>query len=339
MKTTVLSDGGWGTALAIVLCDNGHDVTLWGPFADYIEEMKKIRKNTRFLKGVELPDSLKLTADIQQAVGEAELVVLATPSQYMRGVLENLAKVHYRDDVVFADVAKGIEVSTCKRMCEIVEELLGKVRYAVLSGPSHAEEVARKVPTAVTAASEDAEAAKLVQKAFMNGYFRVYTSDDVVGAELGGSLKNILALAAGVIDGMELGDNTKAALMTRGIVEMARLGKALGGKAETFAGLSGVGDLMVTCMSRHSRNRHVGEELGKGRSLAEIQEEMGMVVAEGVATAKSARTLAKQIGVDVPIIEEVYLSLYEEKDPRRALHDLMTRDPKSEMENTGFDES
>jgi glycerol-3-phosphate dehydrogenase (NAD(P)+) len=233
--------------------------------------------------------------------------------------------------LVYVNVAKGIETESCKRMSELVSEILGDVRYAILSGPSHAEEVARRVPTAVMTASRDGEAAKLVQEAFMNQYFRVYTSDDVVGAELGGALKNVLALAAGVLDGMGMGDNTKAALMTRGIAEMARLGEALGGRHETFSGLSGIGDLIVTCSSRHSRNRHVGEELGKGRKLDDIQREMGMVIAEGVKTADSAYQLARRAGVSTPIIDEVYTSLYAGKDPRQAVRDLMQRDPKSEL--------
>jgi glycerol-3-phosphate dehydrogenase (NAD(P)+) len=204
------------------------------------------------------------------------------------------------------------------------------VRYVILSGPSHAEEVGRLVPTAVMTASKDLTAAQAIQQACMNEFFRVYTSDDVVGAELGGSLKNVLAVAAGVLDGMGMGDNTKAALMTRGIVEMARLGQALGGRPETFSGLSGIGDLIVTCMSRHSRNRHVGEELGKGRKMEEIQREMGMVVAEGVKTASSAYDLARRVGVETPIIDEVYAGLYQNKDPRKAVRDLMLRDPKPE---------
>jgi len=335
MKVSVLSDGGWGTALALVLVSNGHDVTLWGPFEDYINEMRQTRKNTRFLSGVELPDALRLTASMSEAVDGVGLLVLASPSQYMRGMLDKLAATNPPDDVIVVDVAKGIEEGTCLRMSELVREVLGDRRYAVLSGPSHAEEVSRGVPTAVVVASHDVAVRKAVQRAFMNERFRVYTHDDVVGVELGGALKNILALAAGVCDGMGFGDNTKAALMTRGIVEMARLGSALGGQVETFSGLSGIGDLIVTCTSRHSRNRHVGEELGRGLTLAEIQEAMGMQVAEGVRTAKGAHRLATDLGVEAPIIREVYASLYEGKDPRQAVRDLMTRDPKAELEDRG----
>ena len=330
MNISVLSDGGWGTALAMVLCENKHAVTLWGPFPDYLAEMARTRRNERFLKGVELPASLRFEPDLSRACAGADIVVLASPSQYMRGLLGKLAAVPRPADLIYVNVAKGIETDSCKRMSELVAEYLGDVRYAILSGPSHAEEVARRVPTAVMTASRDAQAATTVQQAFMNEYLRVYTSTDVVGAELGGSLKNVLALAAGILDGMGMGDNTKAALMTRGIVEMARLGEALGGRPETFSGLSGIGDLIVTCTSKHSRNRHVGEELGKGRKLAEIQKEMGMVVAEGVTTASGAYQLARRAGATTPIIDEVYASLYADKDPRLAVRELMLRDPKPE---------
>ena len=331
MNISVLSDGGWGTALAMVLCENKHAVTLWGPFPDYLTEMARTRRNEKFLKGVELPAALRFEADLARACVGADIVVLAAPSQYMRGLLGKLASVPRPANLIYVNVAKGIETGSCKRMSELVAELLGNVRYAILSGPSHAEEVARRVPTAVMTASRDPQAAIAVQLAFMNEYLRVYTSDDVVGAELGGALKNVLALAAGILDGMGLGANTKAALMTRGIVEMARLGESLGGRPETFSGLSGIGDLIVTCTSKHSRNRHVGEELGKGRKLAEIQKEMGMVVAEGVTTANGAYDLARRANATTPIIDEVYATLYADKDPRRAVRDLMSRDPKPEI--------
>ena len=331
MKISVLSDGGWGTAQAMLLCHNGHQVSMWGPFPDYLREMARTRRNDKFLKGVELPAALEFEADLGRACAGASVLVLAAPSQYMRSLLERLKPLPRPADLIYLNVAKGIEVGTCKRMSELVEEVLGSVRYVVLSGPSHAEEVGRFVPTAVMTASKDAAAARTIQQAWMNEFFRVYTSDDVVGAELGGSLKNVLALAAGVLDGMGMGDNTKAALMTRGIVEMARLGQALGGRAETFSGLSGIGDLIVTCMSRHSRNRHVGEELGKGRKLEDIQRELGLVVAEGVTTASSAYELARRMKVDTPIIDEVHASLYENKDPRLAVRELMMRDAKPEL--------
>lgn len=331
MKISILSDGGWGTALTTLLCHNGHQVTLWGPFPDYLAEMARTRRNDKFLKGVDLPAELAFEADLGRACAGASILVLAAPSQYLRSLLKNLKPLERPADLIYLNVAKGIEMGTCNRMSQLVEEILGPVRYVILSGPSHAEEVGRRVPTVVMTASKDAEAARTIQQAWMNEYFRVYTSDDVIGAELGGSLKNVLALAAGVLDGMGMGDNTKAALMTRGIVEMARLGQALGGRAETFSGLSGIGDLIVTCMSRHSRNRHVGEELGKGRKLDDIQREMGLVVAEGVTTASSAYALARRAGVQTPIIDEVHASLYENKDPRQAVRDLMQRDAKPEL--------
>jgi glycerol-3-phosphate dehydrogenase (NAD(P)+) len=330
-KTAVLSDGGWGTALALVLHSNGHDVHLWGPFPDYVQEMRERRENVRFLPGLPLPDGLTLEDDLAAAVAGADLVLLAAPSQYLRGLLDKLAPIGLADQAIVVNVAKGIEVGTLLRMSEVVEEKLGRVRYAALSGPSHAEEVARGIPTAVVAASRDASIYEAVQEIFINDFMRVYSSYDVTGVELGGALKNVLALAAGVCDGMGFGDNTKAAMMTRGIREMARLGVALGGRAETFSGLSGVGDLIVTCMSQHSRNRHVGEQLGRGRSLPEIIEEMGGKVAEGVPTAQSAYQLAQRHHVEAPIIEQIHAALYEGRDPREAVRELMSRSGKPEI--------
>ncbi|MDT8391360.1 MAG: NAD(P)H-dependent glycerol-3-phosphate dehydrogenase [Lentisphaeria bacterium] len=331
MKTSVISDGAWGTALALTLIDNGHDVIMWGLFPDYIRTMRETRENSRFLPGVPLPPALQFTAELTDAVRDVDLVILATPAQYLRGTMEKLAAVSFNPETILCNVAKGIEVDTLKRPDEIVFEFLPAPRYACLCGPSHAEEVARRVPTAVVAASACDDVARAVQQAFTNDtFFRVYTSPDVIGVELGGALKNIFAVAAGICDGMRLGDNSKAALMTRGIVEMGRLGEALGGCQETFSGLSGVGDLIVTCMSQHSRNRHVGEELGKGRALADIQKEMNMVVAEGVKTTLSAYSLARRAGVNTPIIDEIHAVLYGGKDPRQAVRDLMTRDPKPE---------
>lgn len=329
MKITVLSDGGWGTALALLLLENKHDVTIWGPFADYVEEMRQTRRNDRFLKGAELPPALELTADMATAA-EAELLVLAAPTQFARGCLEQLAAAGVSPSTKIVNVSKGIEVGTLLRISELIEAVLGPVRYADLSGPSHAEEVFRRVPTAVAVGSIDSELASEVQSVFMNHVFRVYTSDDVIGVELGGALKNVYAIAAGICDGMALGDNSKAALMTRAIAEMGRLGVALGGRAETFSGLSGIGDMIVTCCSGHSRNRHVGEELGRGKALEQIIEDMGMVVAEGVKTSESAYELAEKVGAETPIIREVYASLYEDKDPRAGVRDLMTRDPRPE---------
>lgn len=330
MVTAVLSDGGWGTALALTLLRNGHSVSLWGPFPENLAAMRQARENVRFLPGVALPAGLRLTGELGEAVAGAELVVLAAPAQYMRALLGRLRPVSLPSAPLLVNVAKGIEVGTLLRMSELVREQLGPRHYAVLSGPSHAEEVARRIPTAVVSASTDPAVARAVQSVFMNDVLRVYTSDDVTGVELGGALKNVLALAAGVCDGMGFGDNTKAALMTRGIVEMARLGSALGGQPETFSGLSGIGDLIVTCTSRHSRNRHVGEELGRGGRLEDIIQAMGGQVAEGVTTADSAYQLARRAAVDTPIIDQVHAGLYEGRDPRQAVRDLMTREAKPE---------
>jgi len=333
MNAVVLSDGAWGTALALTLVSNGHRVRQWGPFPEYIAEMRAAKANPKFLPGVALPAELDLRDKMEDALEGAELVVLASPSQYARGVLAEFAKFHDADKHILVNVAKGIETSSLKRMSELCAEILGEnIRYTVLSGPSHAEEVSRKAPTAVVVGSNDPEAAEIARDAFMNGNFRVYTSDDVVGIELGGALKNVLAIAAGVIDGMKLGDNPKAALVTRGIAEMARLGLALGGRPETFSGLSGIGDMIVTCCSGHSRNRAVGERLGKGEKIDEILDSMGLVVAEGVATAESAKKLAVAHGVETPIINEVYAAIYEGKDPRAGVRDLMARKAKKERE-------
>jgi len=331
MKMTVLSDGGWGTALALTLRGNGHDVRLWGPFPDYLAEIRSRHENVRFLPGVPLPAELVIEADLARAVADAGLVVLAAPAQYLRGLLDKLRPV-MPAGALYVSVAKGIEVGSLLRMSELVRDRLGDaVRLTILSGPSHAEEVARQVPTAVVAASAVPADAVLAQTAFMNATFRVYTSDDVTGVELGGALKNVLALAAGMCDGLELGDNSKAALMTRGLAEMARLGKALGGRPETFFGLSGVGDLIVTCASRHSRNRRVGEALGRGQSLAEIERDLGGMVAEGVPTAASAQALARRTGAETPLIDAVHAVLYEGKAPQAAARDLMMRTAKPEI--------
>ncbi|OGV52977.1 MAG: glycerol-3-phosphate dehydrogenase [Lentisphaerae bacterium GWF2_52_8] len=331
-QVAVLGDGAWGTVLSLLLCGNGSKTTLWSPFPDYASEMEKKRENTRFLAGTALPPELGITGDIAAAAKNAEMLVLASPSQYMRATLERL-KPHFRPETILVNVSKGIENGTLKRMSELCRELLGECRYVVLSGPSHAEEVVRRSPTAVVAASAEHELALHAQNIFMNDYFRTYTSTDVVSVELGGALKNVLAIAAGVIDGMGIGDNPKAALITRGIAEMGRLGVALGGRSETFAGLSGIGDLIVTCTSGHSRNRHVGEELGRGKALETVMKEMGMVVAEGVHTAKSAWELANKHGVETPIINEVYATLYKGKSPRKAVIDLMTRKARYELDN------
>ncbi len=332
MKIAVLSDGAWGTAIAILLRNNGNQITLWGPFEDNVREINKTGRNDRFLKGVSLPDGLTATTSMADAVAGARIVVLAAPTQFARRCIEQLSDTGPGNDHIVVNVAKGIELGTLMRISEMCADILDDSRYAVLSGPSHAEEVARGVPTAVVVASTCPDAARDVQACFMNNVFRVYTSTDVVGVELGGALKNVYAIAAGISDGMKLGDNAKAALITRGIAELARMGKALGGKATTFSGLSGVGDMIVTCSSGHSRNRFVGEQLGQGVALKSIVAGMGMVVAEGIATTSSAHDLARKIGVDVPIIDEVYAGLYHGKDLRQGVRDLMTRKAREECD-------
>ncbi len=327
MKTTVIGDGGWGTALAMVLERNGHDVTVWGPFSEYLEEIQASGENKTYLPGVGIPPSIHWIADREAAAKDAGLVVLVVPSRFYKPVVESF-KPFIPENALVVSATKGLDEQTHERMSEVAEQVLGRP-VAVLSGPSHAEEVARGIPCAVAVAATDHAMAEQIQRLFVNDTFRVYTRDDVVGVELGGALKNVIAVAAGIGDGMGFGDNSKAALMTRGLAEITRLGTALGAKPETFAGLSGIGDLMVTCMSRHSRNRGVGERLGKGETLEEIMSGMKMV-AEGVWNCQAAKELADQLGVSVPITEQVNAVVHEGKDPRQAIRDLMTRAPKPE---------
>ena len=326
MNAFVIGNGGWGTALAMTLAANGNNVTVWGPFEEEIKTIRSAGENSVYLPGVTLPDNLSWTSD-PSAAADAELIVLVTPSRFVRSSLETF-KPHLRPDAPIVSATKGLDENTHQRISQIAHDVLGR-DIAVLSGPSHAEEVARGVPTAVTVAGPDFQTLEKIQTAFMGPTFRVYTSDDLIGVELGGTLKNIIAVAAGILDGIGLGDNSKAALMTRGLAEITRLGIALGAKPETFSGLSGIGDLIVTCASRHSRNRSVGERLGKGESLEQIMGSMKQV-AEGVWNAKAARDLAAAHGIEMPITEEVCAIVEDGKDPRQALKDLMSRDPKAE---------
>jgi glycerol-3-phosphate dehydrogenase (NAD(P)+) len=331
MHIAVLGAGSWGTTLAILLAEKGHSVTLWSFLEKEAVAMRATRENHDFLPGITIPPSVTITHAIPEAVSGASMIVAAVPSQYLRSVVRQIAGVA-SPAVILVNVAKGIENGTLMTMSEMFHDTLPALdpaHFATLSGPSHAEEVSRKIPTTVVAASSSMETARIVQDAFIAPYFRVYASTDVRGVETGGALKNVIAIAAGIIDGANLGDNTKAAVMTRGIAEIARIGVRLGGRIQTFGGLSGIGDLMVTCMSRHSRNRYVGVEIGKGRKLKEILGEMSMI-AEGVATTQSAWDLARKVGVEVPIIEQVHRILFEDKDPLKACMDLMTRDPKGE---------
>lgn len=332
LKTTVLGAGSWGIALSLVLDHNGHQVKLWEFRPDAAERLQKTRDAKEFLPGIILPPSIQVINDFQLACADADILIIAVPSHVVRSVGERLNQIHFNNPPVLINVAKGIENETLMRMSEVLQQTIAwanPTNIVTLSGPSHAEEVSRKIPTAIVSASKNMAAAELVQQTFMNEFFRVYTNSDIVGVELGGALKNIIAIAAGICDGAGFGDNTKAALQPRGLVEIVRLGVAMGADPITFAGLSGMGDLIVTCMSRHSRNRYVGEQIGKGRKLDDILKEMVMV-AEGVKTTKSAYALSKKYQVEMPITEQVYQILFQGKDAKVALKELMLRGPKEE---------
>jgi glycerol-3-phosphate dehydrogenase (NAD(P)+) len=331
MKISVLGAGGWGTTLAILLHYNGQNVTLWEYKKSYARQLLKKRINTDYLPGIKIPKEILITPDIEEASDDKNLIVLAVPSQFLRDVVKKI-NYHTIEDTIFVSVSKGIEKNTLMTMSQMLKDVFPHInenQIGVISGPSHAEEVSKMVPTAVVAASVDIETSKAIQAAFMTSYFRVYASTDILGVELGGAFKNIIAIGAGIIDGAGFGDNTKAAIMTRGVAEISRLGLAMGARPETFAGLSGMGDLIVTCMSRHSRNRYVGEEIGKGKKLKQILNSMEQV-AEGVETTRSAKQLAAKIEIETPITNEVYKILFEDKDPVKATTDLMTRDMKTE---------
>ena len=325
MKITVLGAGAWGTALARLLQTGGNVVTLWGHAPAHLEDLRRSGRNERYLPGIELPPELRLEPDLSRAISGAEWVVAAVPSKSFREVTRSLQ--HFSGIVV--SVTKGIEHQTGLTMCGVLAETAPQARCAALSGPSFALEVARGIPTAVVAASADAATAQAVQKVFHRPAFRVYTSQDLLGVELGGALKNVIAIAAGISDGLGFGDNTKAAVVTRALGEMRRLGVACGAQAETFTGLSGLGDLMVTCFSKLSRNRGFGERVGRGESLAGILAGM-TAVAEGYPTARSAAELARKLGVETPIVDEVYATLYNGKNPALALRDLTARESKPE---------
>jgi glycerol-3-phosphate dehydrogenase (NAD(P)+) len=325
MKITVLGAGAWGTALSRLLQNSTHGVTLWGYDREALEDIRKTGRNNRYLPGIELPREIVLEADMTRAIADSECAVIAVPSKGFREVAKGLA--HYEGLIV--SVTKGIEYDTGLTMCGILAKMMLEAKCAALSGPSFAIEVARDIPTAIVAASSDLNVAGRVQNLFSRPAFRVYTSADITGVELGGALKNVIAIAAGVGDGLGFGDNAKAALVTRAIVEMRRLGVACGAQAETFTGLSGLGDLMVTCFSQHSRNRAFGERIGRGEKPAEIAAAM-LAIAEGYPTARSAFQLARKHRIVTPVVDEVYAMLYESKDVRQAVRDLMTRDLKSE---------
>lgn len=327
-NVSVLGAGSWGTALSLVLSNNGHNVTLWSIMESEIEMLKNNHEHIEKLPGVKLPDNMIFTSDLKEAVFGKELIVLAVPSPYTRSTAHLLSDLVNEDQVV-VNVAKGIEESSLMTLSQIIEEEVPKAKVAVLSGPSHAEEVGRGIPTTCVVGAGDKETAEYVQNIFMNKVFRVYVSPDVLGIELGGALKNVVALAAGIADGLGYGDNTKAALITRGISEISRLGVAMGGKAETFAGLTGIGDLVVTCASMHSRNRRAGILMGQGKSMQEAMDEVQMVV-EGVYSAKAALALAKKVSVEVPIIEVVNKILFDGMEAKDGVNMLMERERKQE---------
>lgn len=332
MKKTdiaILGDGGWGTTLAMILSKNGHNVSLWGAFPEYAAYLNKKRINTKFLPGIKIPSAIEITGDLESAVTDKQLIVIASPSQYIRGVLNKLKQFEACRQAVYVSVTKGIEIKSSKRMSEVIKEELGDVKIAVISGPTIAHEVAKGLPTAAVVAAYDPAVRSYLQAIFMNDRFRIYTNSDVIGVELGGSLKNVIAIACGISDGLGFGTNTKAAILARGLAEISRLGIAMGAKASTFSGISGLGDLVTTCISEYSRNRFVGEQIGKGKSLKQIRGSMQMV-AEGVPTAKSAHELSLKYKVDMPITKEVYRVLYKNKSPLKAVKNLMMREKKEE---------
>jgi glycerol-3-phosphate dehydrogenase (NAD(P)+) len=325
MKVTVLGAGAWGTALVKVLHQGDHEVTLWGHDANRLEEIRRTGRNERYLPGIELPKALKFESEVAKAVGGSEYVVAAIPSKAFREVTQQLPD--YAGVII--SLTKGIEYATGLTMCGILAQTAPKAKAAVLSGPTFALEVARGIPTAGVVASRDAAVAGAVQQLLHSPSFRVYTSLDALGVELGGALKNVIAVGAGVCDGLGFGDSSKAALITRGMSEIRRLGVACGAHAETFAGLSGLGDLTVTCFSKLSRNRGFGERLGKGEKLQDIMSSM-VAVAEGYPTARSAYQLAQKHQVATPVIDEVYHMLYDSKDVKQGVRDLLSRDSKPE---------
>lgn len=327
-KISVLGAGSWGTALSLLLYNNGHEVMLWSALEDEVKMLSEKREHASKLPGVKLPQEMEITTDLEKCLVDPDVAVLAVPSPFTRRTAASMAP-YVRQGQKIVNVAKGVEETTLMTLSEIIKEEIPQADVAVLSGPSHAEEVGRGLPTTCVVSADTKETAEYLQEIFMSPVFRVYTTPDTLGVELGGALKNVIALAAGTADGLGYGDNTKAALITRGIAEIARLGIKMGAKAETFCGLSGIGDLIVTCASVHSRNRKAGYLMGKGATMEEAMAEVKMVV-EGVYSAKAAKGLAKKYQVEMPIIEEVNKVLFEGKAAAEAVRDLMLRDKKEE---------
>lgn len=333
MRISVLGAGGWGTTLAILLHHNGHQVTLWEYKKNYAKTIHRSRENKIYLPGIKIPKEINIEHSLEESSVNKHMIVIAVPSQFVRSVMHQMKRYDF-SNTTFVSVAKGIEKETLLTVSQVIKSELKHLsdsQVGVLSGPSHAEEVSRKIPTAVVAASRDENTAKQIQSAFITSYFRVYSSTDLLGVEYGGALKNVIAVGAGIIDGAKFGDNTKAAIMTRGIAEISRLGIGLGARPETFSGLSGMGDLIVTCMSKHSRNRFVGEQIGKGKKLKDVLKSMQMV-AEGVETCRSVHQLSQEHKITTPICSAVYKILFEDRDPIKVTYELMTRDMKPELE-------
>lgn len=331
-KVAVLVAGSWGTALASVLADNGSEVVIWTRNAQQAEEINTLHTNSRYLPSAQLSSAIRATTEMGEAVSGAKAVLIVAPSSAMRQVSRELAR-HVGQDTLIVHATKGFETETLKRMSQVISDELGceEGHVVVLSGPSHAEEVVRKCPTTVVVASLEDQAAQRAQDLFMNSYFRVYTNRDLIGVEMSGALKNIIALGAGMSDGLGFGDNAKAALLTRGLAEITRAGVEMGANPLTFAGLAGIGDLVVTATSQHSRNWRAGSMLGKGMPLEEVQQSMGMVI-EGIRTTQAAHAIAASLGVQMPITDQLYKVLFEGQDVREAVEALMGRDPKTEME-------
>ncbi len=329
-KIGIIGDGGWGTTLAMLLCGKGLNVKVWGPNPEYVNYLNSKRENPKFLPGVDIPDGILFSSDMALAMEESDFIILAVPSQYLGGVLNDVKRFG-RSSISYISATKGIDAHSLKRMSELIRDVLGEVRLSVISGPSIAFEVARGLPTTIVCASHNAQYMKLTQSLLSSDRLRVYTNPDVVGVELGGALKNIVAIGCGISDGLGFGANTKAALLCRGLAEISRLGVKLGARPETFSGLSGLGDLATTCISPKSRNRWLGEELAKGKKLGEILSSTEMAV-EGVSTTKAAFRLSEINKVEMPITNAVYQVLFEDKSPLKAVSDLMTRKSKEEVE-------
>ena len=328
-SAAIIGDGAMGTLCALLLATNKAAVRLWSAFPEHVADMRREGQNTRFLPGFALPKDLVVSGDAREVTAGADLVIMAVPSKHLRAVLERI-KDDLPEACTYVSVIKGIETESLLRPSEVLRQVAGRRRLAVLSGPCLAREVAGRLPATVVVASEDAAAAAAARKAFATPWFRVYTSDDPVGVELGGALKNVIAIAAGICDGLELGSNAKAALITRGLVEMTRLAAAMGARRETLAGLAGLGDLVTTCVSGLSRNHYVGQEIGRGLPLVEVLAKMGLVEAEGVETTRSVAALAARHGIEMPITLAVHAVLFGGKRPPEALADLMSREPKKE---------